>query len=57
MTEYRIRRTGITETMIRRVYDEIRTLSNPTILDLRRAMPTVCSTSIGKSVGELKDRG
>jgi len=57
MTEYTIRRTGVSENMVRRVYDEVRRLTNPTALDLRRAMPNLCATSITKSIGELKDRG
>jgi hypothetical protein len=57
MTEHRIRRTGVSENMVRRVYIQIMALSAPTTLDLRRAMPNLCATSISKSVGELKDRG
>lgn len=57
MTEYTIRRTGITEAMIRRVYDKVLELGSPTNVTLRRAMPETCATSITKALGELKDRG
>lgn len=52
-----IRRTGINEKIIEITYKEIRRMGNPTMLDLRRAIPGHCSTSIGKAIGELKDRG
>ncbi len=57
MTEYTIRRTGITEAMILRVYDKVLELGAPTNVTLRRAMPETCATSITKALGELKDRG
>lgn len=57
MSEYKIRRTCVTETMVRNTYDAVRRLGRPTTLDLRRAMPFYCTTTIQKSLGELKDRG
>jgi hypothetical protein len=58
MTEYTIRRTGVTETMIRKVYSAMERIGRPvTHLALRRAMPDTHSTSIEKAMGELMDRG
>ena len=53
----KIRRTGVTEKNIKVTYTEIQRLGNPTMLDLRRAIPQYCSTIIGTCIGELKDRG
>lgn len=53
----KIRRTGVTEKNIKVTYTEIQRLGNPMMLDLRRAIPQYCSTTIGKCIGELKDRG
>jgi len=58
MPERTIKRTRISETMIRKVYGVMERIGRPvTHLALRRAMPDTCSTSIGKAVGELMDRG
>jgi len=58
MPERTIKRTRISETMIRKVYGVMERIGRPvTHQALRRAMPDTCSTSIGKAVGELMDRG
>jgi len=57
MTEHRIRRTGITESTVVRVFESIRKLGAPTTLQIRRDLSTMDSTAIGKAIGELKDRG
>jgi len=58
MPERTIKRTRISETMIRKVYGVMERIGRPvTHLALRRAMPDTCSTSIGKAVCELMDRG
>lgn len=41
----------------RTVYTVIRALGGPTTLELRRALPRISSTTIGKAVGKLHERG
>ena len=50
-------RRNVTEADIQIVYRAIRKYGNASMVQIRREVPTINSTAIGKAIGELKDRG
>ncbi|MBR6911180.1 MAG: hypothetical protein IKN41_04915 [Candidatus Methanomethylophilaceae archaeon] len=50
-------RAGCTHKSVKAVHEAILKLGNPNMVQIRRECPQYCTTVIGKSIGELKDRG
>ena len=49
-------RHGISNRSVKVVHESILKLGHPTMLEIRRECPQYCTTTIGKCIGELKDR-